>query len=185
MPQEHQSTENATGLTESPCAHDTPSSTPRFALWLAPPPEAAAELSHTIQQAAAEVGGPCFYPHVTLLGAVEMPQEEAIKILQSMRGAGAVAVQFTGDVVAARDERSGIVPWSQSAAALVSESCELLSLLRLSRRLFMGVPECEPISWASPLRQPHLSLAYVDGSKAGLCAFLKPPRDFVATEVEL
>eukprot|EP00965_Chrysotila_dentata_P208501 6184724-Pleurochrysis_carterae.AAC.2 len=51
MPQEHQSTENATGLTESPCAHDTPPSTPRFALWLAPPPEAAAELSHTIQQA--------------------------------------------------------------------------------------------------------------------------------------
>ena len=50
-----------------------------YALWLMPKGEIYKKLADLIKKLGSEYGGPVFEPHVTLLGDIELPEEEMIK----------------------------------------------------------------------------------------------------------
>ena len=142
--------------------------------WLVPPEPDRTKLLASIAATAKQNGLPAFAPHITLIGNVDLPKEEAVKRLQQLAGTGAVPCRFTSV--------EAFPPWHQSAVAVVEHSSELVRAQLLARKAFFGVDEPEE-SWAPPVEKAHLSLAY--GSKPEVATSLALPASFVATEMWL
>lgn len=149
-----------------------------LALWLLPDEAPAALLGVRMRHTASEHGLPGAAPHVTLLGDVgPLAREEAVGRLQQLRGGGELPISWSA--IASEEA------WNQCAAAVVAPSLGVLELHLRARRLFL--PESvEPdgvASWAPPLRQPHLSLAY--GLAPEHATTLELPPELMAGSVAL
>lgn len=140
--------------------------------WLVPPEPDCTRLLASIAETAKQNGLPAFGPHITLVGNVNLPKEEAVKRLQQLAGTGTVPCRFTSV--------EAFPPWNQSAVAVVEHSAELVRAQLLAKKAFFGVDEPEE-SWAPPVEKAHMSLAY--GSKPEVAASLTLPDSFVATEI--
>lgn len=55
-----------------------------YSIWMEPKGAVAAMLSQELHAQARERGAPAFEPHVTLLGLINMPREEALRIAEQL-----------------------------------------------------------------------------------------------------
>merc|ERR1712113_939278 len=97
--------------------------------------------------------------------------------LSQLEGSGTVRIRYEGN------HCLGFPPWSQNAVAVVAQTPQLLKTQLLARSLFLSIPETEPVIWAPPLSQPHLSLAY--GTDPSRATELPMPPEFEATHIAL
>ena len=148
-----------------------------ISVWLCPPIAARDALFATMQSVAKSSNLPEFYPHVTLIGdAGDHTPEEASSLLSKLEGAGPVKIECTEVVAEAL--------WTQSAAAVVVETPQLIALQKLAVTTFKGKQAAaEGLTWAPPLGKPHISLAY--GNAPELLATLEVPEPFVADRVAI
>ena len=122
---------------------------------------------------------PVLEPHVTLFNTEELTAEDAKLRLQTLKGAGPIAISFA-DIEAGADAETGRAPWNQTAVATICETPQLVELQRRVRCAF-ALSDAGAQAWASPLCKPHLSLAY--GNAPSMLAELDVPAPFVADSV--
>ena len=167
-----------------------------ISLWLLPPNGLnnwpPSEKSHSTRSSLIQMTAPIAAanllpesdPHVTIIGDTGVASEEdALKMLQQLKGAGRVAIEFT-ELGAGVDEASGTSPWNQSAVAIVKETPQLVALQRHALLAFKGAEAAAKAPlWAPPLQKAHLSLAY--GNKPEVLSRFTLPPPFIAEHLAL
>jgi len=117
-----------------------------------------------INDLSAELNGPTFLPHITIVGGIKVRSEtEAAVLAEKLRtglaGFGPVECSFGDALLSATD------CWNQALALeLVHPSEEFLSLCKLSRNL-LGMEQNQVngcLTFPPPLGVPHMSLYYGD-----------------------
>ena len=89
-----------------------------YSIWLLPPDPVMELLTRRVARVAADSRGACpdFQPHMTLLGAFELAnQDEALAVLARLRGSGPVECRFESTNVVSGVESTGTIPWNQAA----------------------------------------------------------------------